>query len=72
MLTGEHDRTAHHRRVGHHVMTRHGGASTIRRGERRQDLHCGRLAGAVGPEQRNDLAAAHVEGDVAQRRNRTE
>ncbi len=53
-------------------MTRHPGTSTIRRGQRRQDLHRGRLAGTVGAEQRNDLTAAHVEGDVAQRGNRTE
>ena len=72
MLAGQHDRAAHHRGVGHDVMAGHPGTAPIRLGQRRQDLHGGRLARTVGSEQCDHLSAGHLKGDVSQCGNRTE
>ena len=40
------------------------------RDEAREDAHGGRLAGAVGTEEADDLAAAHLEADIVERTER--
>ena len=48
------------------------GGASARLGQRRQDVHSGRLACPVRPEQRDDLTAADLEADVAHRMHVTE
>ena len=55
--------------VADHVVAEHLGATARRSQESREDAYCGRLAGAVGPEDTHDGAGRDDEVDAAQRVN---
>src|SRR5262249_14618447 len=59
------DAAAHLEGVPEDVEAVDGGGAGSGRQEAGKDPHGGGLAGAVGPEEADDAAARHVEGDVA-------
>ena len=66
LLTGEHDRSTDAGRIGDDVMAGDPGAAPVRSGQSRQDVHHGRLARPVRPEQTDNLAVTDLKADVAQ------
>ena len=56
VLQGDADRPAHRARLGHHVVAGHPGPPGGRAQERGEHAHEGGLAGAVRPEEAEDLA----------------
>ena len=66
LLAGEHDRTAHAGRLGHHVIARDRRAALIRAAQGRQDVHDRGLARPVRAEQAEHLTATDLEADPVQ------
>jgi hypothetical protein len=70
----EHDAEAApgRQRILHHVDAVDAGAAAVGPQDGAEDMSQGGLAGAIGPEQREQFVAAHLEADVVQRQGPAE